>query len=69
MSNWQYNDVMEEEVRLTLRLPESLQKAIAELAARENRSINRQVVTMLSRAIEAEGVKVKQEQAGRESAS
>lgn len=43
-----------DQIRITLRLPEELHQMIAELARRDLRSLNAEIVTLLRRAIEAE---------------
>ena len=53
---------MEAEVKLTLRLPASLHRRIVELARRDRRSLNGQLVVLLERA----AVRAERQQAGDE---
>ena len=47
---WCYNSDMEDEVRLTLRLPATLHQQIVALARRDRRSLNGELVFLLERA-------------------
>ena len=47
---------MDEEVRLTIRLPADLHRRLTELARREHRSLNGEMIALLEQAItQAEG--------------
>lgn len=47
-----YNGVMKENVRITLRLPAEIHRAIVELSEEENRSANGQIVRALRAYLE-----------------
>lgn len=47
---WCYNGAMESEVRLSIRLPAKLHRRLAELAQREHRSLNGEMVALLEQA-------------------
>ena len=51
-----YNGDMEQEVRLTIRLPADLHRRLTELARRDHRSLNGEMIALLERATaQAEG--------------
>ena len=47
---WCYNGDMENEVRLTIRLPADLHRRLTELARREHRSLNGEMIALLEQA-------------------
>ena len=47
---YHYNGGMEAEVKLTIRIPAALHRQLVELARRDRRSLNGEIVVLLERA-------------------
>lgn len=47
---------MDDEIKLTVRLPRAVHKGLVELASTENRSMNQQIVHSVSRSIKGNGI-------------